>query len=184
MKPRLPLIAIPGKTSVYPLGVIPKPGGTTIPLLRFSERGLDLSSEGREGLAIVGHGEGRRRLVQVSMAAASLSTLLVVLRRVLDVFRLTVTAVPPPSRPSWPRTSSILQYPRPELFPSHPVSKTPPSLSSDTSRSPVHPPVGNSPTIRLATALSKKKINKPCSISTGPWIHPLHQPRSNAWRRA
>lgn len=87
MKPRLPLIAIPGKTSVYPLGVIPKPGGTTIPLLRFSERGLDLSSEGREGLAIVGHGEGRRRLVQVSMAGASLSTLLVVLRRVLTVFR-------------------------------------------------------------------------------------------------
>ena len=128
MKPRLPLIAIPGKTSVYPLGVIPKPGGTTIPLLRFSERGLDLSSEGREGLAIVGHGEGRRRLVQVSMAAASLSTLLVVLRRVLTVFRpahhhplsLPQTLLaknkfhPPISSPgAFPFTSSIKDSPVP-----------------------------------------------------------------------
>jgi hypothetical protein len=182
MKPRLPLISIPGKTSVYPLGVIPKPGGTTVPLLRFSERGLDLSSDGREGLAIVGHGEGRRRLVQVSMSAGFSFPCC---RVAPSTWRYSCSPSRLPSlRPSWPRTNSTPQYPHPELSPLPPASKTPPSLSSDTSPFPAHPPVGNSPIIPLATVLSKKKINKPCSISTDPWIPPPHQPTSNALQRA
>lgn len=62
----LPLIAIPGKTAVYQLGIIPSASNASSALLRFSEKGLNLSSGGGEGLAIVGDGEGRRRLVEVS----------------------------------------------------------------------------------------------------------------------
>ena len=71
MKRPLPLIAIPGHTQVFPLGTPTPPRSSVSPLLRFFVKGLQLGSEGDDGLAIVGHGEGRRRLVQVSFVMHS-----------------------------------------------------------------------------------------------------------------
>ena len=177
MKPRLPLISIPGKTSIYPLGVIPKPGGSTIPLLRFSQRGLELNSEGREGLAIVGHGEGRRRLVQVSKGLRSRSLH-------STEYTLFYVVAGPRFRPSWPRTSSTRQYHHLELSRLRPASKTLPFLLSDTSPFHAHLPVGNSRTTPLDTVLFKRKTNKPCSISINRWILPPRPPRSSASQKA
>ena len=59
---RLPLVSIPARTGVWPLGCPPAAG--TTPLLRFANA-LTIPSDGEYGLAIVGEGEGRRRLVQV-----------------------------------------------------------------------------------------------------------------------
>jgi hypothetical protein len=61
---RLPLVAIPPRTAVLPLGSLPT--STTPPLLRFVN-GLTIPSDGNYGLAIVGEGEGRRRLIQVGI---------------------------------------------------------------------------------------------------------------------
>lgn len=59
---RLPLVSIPARTGVWPLGSTPAAGSP--PLLRFANA-LTIPSDGDYGLAIVGEGEGRRRLVQV-----------------------------------------------------------------------------------------------------------------------
>lgn len=59
---KLPLVAIPPRTAVLPLGSLST--STAAPLLRFVN-GLTIPSDGDYGLAIVGEGEGRRRLIQV-----------------------------------------------------------------------------------------------------------------------
>lgn len=62
--PRLsPLIHIPAKTQIHPLGSAIRP--TTPPLLEFLN-GLSVPSEGEEGFAVVGSGGGRRLVVEVS----------------------------------------------------------------------------------------------------------------------
>ncbi|KAJ9123367.1 hypothetical protein QFC22_001566 [Naganishia vaughanmartiniae] len=61
----LPLVRIPARTRVFPLGSAALP--TTIPLLQF-RNGLNIPSDGEYGLAIVGQGEGRRRLVQTLLS--------------------------------------------------------------------------------------------------------------------
>ncbi|KAJ9107358.1 hypothetical protein QFC21_000808 [Naganishia friedmannii] len=62
---RSALVSIPARTSVFPLGSAAVP--TSSPLLRF-RNGLNIPSDGEYGLAIVGEGEGRRRLVQTLLS--------------------------------------------------------------------------------------------------------------------
>ncbi|GHJ86046.1 hypothetical protein NliqN6_2448 [Naganishia liquefaciens] len=63
---RLPLVSIPARTGVWPLGSTPA-AGTAPPLLRFANA-LTIPSDGEYGLAIVGQGEGRRRLIQALLS--------------------------------------------------------------------------------------------------------------------
>ncbi|KAJ9109558.1 hypothetical protein QFC20_003304 [Naganishia adeliensis] len=62
---KFPLVAIPPRTAVLPLGSLPT--STAAPLLRFVN-GLTIPSDGDYGLAIVGEGEGRRRLIQTLLS--------------------------------------------------------------------------------------------------------------------
>jgi hypothetical protein len=55
-------VTIPTRTAILPLGSLPT--STAPPLLRFVNA-LTIPSDGEYGLAIVGEGEGRRRLIQV-----------------------------------------------------------------------------------------------------------------------
>jgi hypothetical protein len=64
MSKALPLVRFPVRTSVHRFGA-PSGASRSSALLRFDD-GLTISREGRQGLAIVGDGEGRRLAVEVS----------------------------------------------------------------------------------------------------------------------
>lgn len=82
-----PLINIPPHSCIYPLGVVPN--ATQTPLLKFSKNGLLVPSEGKMGLAIVGDGEGRRLLVDVSWAHKLLAVMTLVDRILAELTQYT-----------------------------------------------------------------------------------------------
>lgn len=143
---RFPLVSIPARTAVWPLGSTPS--STTPPLLRFANA-LTIPSDDEYGLAIVGEGEGRRRLIQVR------------------TFRRYPIKAEPSSRLYCQSTDSIRNLTHQVSSPTHTTGRNKPSSRtrqpqkdprpSDISLSQNHLRRVNSQIIRLGTARCRRK---------------------------